>query len=343
MKSKSLGERLQDLLVRTWWLPRRNWLAWCLWPASLLYDVLRRAVRRQATPWHAPCPVVVVGNLVIGGAGKTPTVIALVQGLRAQGYTPGVVSRGYGRRLAGVRHVEDASRSTEVGDEPLLIQRATLAPVVVGERRVDAAQALLQAHPDVDVLVSDDGLQHAALASDLELWVFDERGAGNGMLLPAGPLRQPLPATVPAHALVLYNAIEPTTRLPGPCAIRTLAGALDWHAWRAGGAMQPETLRALQGRRVAAVAGIGAPARFFAMLREAGLTIDEYPLADHARFDTAPWPVAATDVVCTEKDAVKLDPKLIGKTPVWVVGLDFRLPVHLLDAVRARIAPPIRS
>ena len=341
--ARSPGARLTSLLTNTWWAPRRNLLARCLTPLAWLYDALRRVALTRAgagRPWQAPCPVIVVGNLIVGGAGKSPTVIALVRELRALGYMPGVVSRGYRRRTPGVRQVDADSAVSQVGDEPLMIRRATAAPVVVGERRVDAARALLQAYPQVDVLVSDDGLQHAALARDVELWVFDERGVGNGALLPAGPLRQPLPAAVPPNALVLYNAAQPSTPLPGSLATRGLAGALAWPEWRTGAAMRSATLQALRGRRIVAIAGIAAPARFFAMLRGAGLDIEELPLADHATYERAPWPPLAAEVICTEKDAVKLDARMIGATRVWVVGLDFRLPPELLAAVRQRIGPP---
>jgi biopolymer transport protein ExbD len=200
----------------------------------------RLAYRRGWRLAHAaPVPVVVVGNLVAGGAGKTPTVIALVQAMRAAGRHPGVVSRGFGRHGEATLAVAADSAATAVGDEPLLIRRRSGAPVWVGRRRIDAARALCAAHPEVDVLVADDGLQHLALARQAEIIVFDERGAGNGRLLPAGPLREPLPAAVPPRACVLYNAPAATTALPGALARRRLAGVLPLAAWRAGAAIRP--------------------------------------------------------------------------------------------------------
>ena len=335
------GGRWRDALWRSWWAPGPTGLSVLLAPLSWLYGALARLQRaRTAAPWRAPCPVVVVGNLIVGGAGKTPTVIALVRALREAGYQPGVVSRGYGRRTQGVTAVTAERRSAEVGDEPLLIHRATGAPVMVGERRVDAARALLAAHPDVDLLIADDGLQHAALARDVELWVFDDRGAGNGALLPAGPLRQPLPTQVPPNALVLYNAAAPSTPLPGALLQRRLAGAVALAQWQAGAPMQPDALRALVGRPVLAVAGIAAPQRFFDMLTEAGLSITPMPLPDHAALDPLPWPPDTADLVCTEKDAIKIDPSRCGSTRVWVVGLDLALPAALLADLRQRLAPP---
>lgn len=336
-------------LARQWWqapvspgrpvpsgLPQQ-----LLAPLAALYGALSlRRGRAVAPAWRAPCPVIVVGNLVVGGAGKTPTVIALVKAMRDAGYRPGVISRGYGRRTRGVQTVAAGRPALEVGDEPWLIARATGAPVVVGEQRVAAAQVLLQAQPEVDLLIADDGLQHHALPRDAEVWVFDERGVGNGRLLPAGPLRQPLPATLPPRAFVLYNAPRPSTPLPGALAQRALAGAVGLADWQRGAPMQPTALDALAGRPLLALAGIAAPERFFGMLRERGLAIQALPLPDHARLDTLPWPPGTPDVLCTEKDAAKLVQLDSGSTRVWVVGLDFRLPADFVAALRRCIAPP---
>jgi tetraacyldisaccharide 4'-kinase len=325
---------LERWLVARWYRPTVAPSLWPLWPLAGVYRLLAGlAALPWRRPWRAACPVVVVGNLVAGGAGKTPTVIALVQALQAQGRRPGVVSRGHGRRTRGTRLIAPADAASAVGDEPWLIARRTGAPVAVGERRVDAARALLQAHPELDILVADDGLQHPALARDLELWVFDERGAGNGAPLPVGPLRQPLPARVPAAARVLYNAPAPSTPLPGALARRALAGAVALADWHAGAAMDPAALTALRGRPLLAVAGIAAPQRFFGMLAEAGLEVRPLPLPDHAAYDTLPWPPGTSELVCTEKDAAKLDPLRCAGVRVWVVGLDFRLPPEVTSAL----------
>jgi tetraacyldisaccharide 4'-kinase len=321
---------LERWLVQRWYGPSVPPL---LWPLAGLYRLLaalaalpwRLGWRR---PWRAPCPVIVVGNLVVGGAGKTPTVIALVQALQARGRRPGVVSRGHGRSTRGTRVLAAGDAASAVGDEPWLIARRTGVPVAVGQSRVSAAQALGKFA--IDCIVSDDGLQHHALARDLEIWVFDERGVGNGAPLPAGPLRQPLPERVPARAKVLYNAAAPSTPLPGALAERALAGAVPLAEWHRGAPMDPAALTLLRGQRLPAVAGIAAPERFFSMLRAAGLAIEPLPQPDHARFDTLPWPAGTPAVLCTEKDAAKLDPERCGGTAVWVVGLDFRLPPELL-------------
>lgn len=320
---------LERWLVARWYGPSVPVL---LLPLAWLYRGLSAldALRR---PWRAPCPVVVVGNLVAGGAGKTPSVIALVQALQARGRRPGVVSRGFGRQTRGTRLLAPGDAAPAVGDEPWLIARRTGAPVAVGHSRVDAARALLQAHPQIDILVADDGLQHHALARDLEVWVFDERGVGNGALIPAGPLRQRLPAQLPPQARVLYNAAAPSTPLPGVMARRALAGAVALADWHRGAAMDPAALAALRGREVTAIAGIAAPERFFGMLRSAGLTIRPCPLPDHAPFEALPWPDGTAEVVCTEKDAAKLDPLRCAGMAVWVVGLDFQLPPELIAAL----------
>lgn len=293
-------------------------------------------------PWRAPCPVVVVGNLVAGGAGKTPTVIALVEALRAAGRQPGVVSRGHGRRTTGVQVADGTQDAGMLGDEPWLIRRRTGVPLAVGERRVEAAAALLRAHPTVDVIVADDGLQHRALARDAELWVFDERGAGNGALIPAGPLRQRLPGRLPDGAFVVYNADAPTTSLPGPLAERALSGAVALADWHAGAPMDPALLRDLAARSAAgapmlAAAGIAAPQRFFGMLAATGIRCATLPLPDHADLSQPPWPPSTADLLCTEKDAAKLDPAHPGAARAWVVGLDFRLPAALVAALLERL------
>lgn len=314
------------LLQRHWWRTHPSAFARALQPLSWLYLGAAR-LHRAWWHWHGapalPVPVIVVGNLIVGGAGKTPTVVALVHWLRAHGWTPGVVSRGYGRRDGAPREVDAAATARDVGDEPLLVARHSGAPVFVARDRVAAVRRLLRAHPRVDVVVADDGLQHPRLRRDLAIVVFDERGAGNGLPLPAGPLREPLSIAVPPHTLVLYNAAAPTTRWPGALARRALAGAVELEAWRRGEPATPAALAALRGAPVLAAAGIAAPERFFAMLEAQGLTIERLPLPDHHDYATLPWPPDAPRVVVTEKDAVKLDARRLGATRVWVARLDF--------------------
>lgn len=315
-------------LTARWRQPRPGLFARTMQPLSWLYGVLAAAHRalydhRWMRRVAAPRPTIVVGNLVVGGAGKTPTVIALVHWLRSQGRQPGVISRGYGRRGAGLAMVGRDSGATEVGDEPLLIHLRTGAPVAVGAERAAAAALLCHHHPQVDVIVCDDGLQHHALARDIEVLVFDDGGAGNGLLLPAGPLRQPLPAVVDAHRLVLYSGGRASTALPGFVGARRLAGMLPLRQWWADPNAAPRPLADLRGRAVLAVAGLARPESFFEMLDAQGLTVRRLPLPDHCGFEPLPWPTDEADVVVTEKDAVKIRPGCTGTTRVWVATLDF--------------------
>ena len=325
-------------LERAWWRPRPCLLSWLLWPLSLCYRALAALHRLASTPQRIGRPVIVVGNLVVGGAGKTPTTIALVQLLRQRGWTPGVVSRGYGRAGDGLVEVGAHSEAAEVGDEPLLIHRRARVPVVVGRDRVAAAQWLCRTHPQIDVVVSDDGLQHHRLARDLQIVVFDERGVGNGLCLPAGPLREPLPAELPPHSLLLYNTAVASTPLPGSHATRRLAGVLPLAEWRQG-LPAADGWHLLRGHRVRAVAGIAAPERFFAMLRAQGLELDAQALPDHDPLTTLPWPDdPALDVLLTEKDAVKLREGSTSKARVWVAPLDFE-PDAAFAAAIERLLP----
>lgn len=337
MAANGAAARLEALLARHWWRPGLTPLTALLLPLSWLYGGLAALARRRAVPRRAPRPLVVVGNLVAGGAGKTPTVIALVRALQRAGRRPGVVSRGHGRRGDGVLAVEAGDDPALCGDEPLLVRRRAGVPVFVGRDRVAAAAALCAAHPEVDLIVADDGLQHHALSRDAELVVFDERGVGNGRLLPAGPLREALPATWPARRTVLYNAAVPSTPVPGALATRRLGAAVPLSDWQAGRSEGARPLSQLRGRPLVAAAGIAAPERFFGMLEAEGLTLERLPLPDHHRFDTLPWPAGTPDVVVTEKDAVKLDAAHVGATRVWVVALDFALPDEIVAGLLSRL------
>ncbi|CAN5321443.1 hypothetical protein BH11PSE9_BH11PSE9_20010 [soil metagenome] len=232
--SPTSGQDASARLQQAW--RGRGPLACALLPLAALYGAvtaLRRTLYRIG--WlrstRLPVPVIVVGNLLAGGAGKTPTVMALVAMLRRHGYTPGIVSRGYGRSGDAFVDVTPQTPATQAGDEPLLLRLRTGAPVVVGRDRAGAGRKLLRLHPKVDIIVSDDGLQHLALARDAQVLVFDERGAGNGWLLPAGPMREAMPAEVPPRSVVLYNAASQTTRLKGTLAQRSLAGAVGLRDW----------------------------------------------------------------------------------------------------------------
>ncbi|WP_395685113.1 tetraacyldisaccharide 4'-kinase [Caenimonas koreensis] len=286
------------------WL-RRGALAIALLPLSWLFGAIT-ALRRLAfrNGWRSSSrvavPVIVVGNVIAGGSGKTPVVMAIVEHLKARGIDCGVVSRGYGRRTSDCRQVLPTSKAADVGDEPLLVAQACAVPVYVAPRRADAAHALLAAYPSTRAIVCDDGLQHYALARDIEVCVFDDRGIGNGWLLPAGPLRESWPRTCD---LVLRTSAAPG--MDGHIVHRALAGfAIDSNGVRT-------PLAQLQGKPVIAVAAIARPDAFFSMLRQHGLTLaNTIALPDHAAFDNMhAWLAADATLLCTQKDAVKLWPQ----------------------------------
>lgn len=297
-----------------------------LWPLSLLYGGLVGLHRRMFEWGWRPrqrlsVPVIVIGNLVAGGAGKTPAVMAVTALLKRHAWRPGIVSRGYGRGESAARLLDAQMSPQEAGDEPLLLRRRLAVPVAVGASRHGAGELLLREHPQVNVIIADDGLQHRGLHRDIEVIVFDERGIGNGWLLPAGPLREPMPDRAPLDALVIYNADRETTSWPGWMGTRSLQGAVALDAWWHGA--QATSFDAVQGIDLLAVAGTARPERFFNALRSAGLRIRAMAMPDHHDYHTLPWPAGTADVIVTEKDAIKLRPEHMGSTRVWVAPLDF--------------------
>lgn len=348
-------------LTRQWM--RRGWAACLLWPLhALMTQLVRR--RRQAyqdgrrASHDLGVPVLVVGNRVVGGAGKTPTVLAVLAHLRQQGWQPGVLSRGYGRVKADATHpvILDASSAGAldaggVGDECWLIWRRARVPMGIAADRVAAGRALRAAHPEIDILVCDDGLQHWALQRQIEIVVFDERGVGNGWLLPAGLLREPVDAPPGPGCrqppLVLYNASRPTTALPGHLVHKGLRPLQAWQDWALGQPLPaqvaiPGALQASGPDHVVAIAGIAQPGRFFQALEHLGLRFTPRPLPDHAPLRPLPWPESARHVVMTEKDAVKLDADVLLRerpaTQAWVAALDFQPEPAFWQALDERLA-----
>ena len=281
---------------------------WWLTPLSALYNVASRLRHfAYAKHWRRSItltrPVIVIGNLSAGGTGKTPLVCWLAVRLSELGFRPGVVTRGYGASAPGVRLVQACDDPNTVGDEAILLGRRARVPIAIGRDRPAAAQLLINA--GCDVIVSDDGLQHHALARDCEIIVVDgERRFGNGRLLPAGPLRE-LPGRLQGADAVVVNG--------GPAVIgdhASLAGALrmrvagtDAIALKVGTA---KPLSQFAGQSVHAVAAIGNPQRFFQMLQSLGIHVIAHPLPDHARLQMGD--ISFGDdlaVLMTEKDAVK--------------------------------------
>ncbi|MFP4154952.1 MAG: tetraacyldisaccharide 4'-kinase [Halothiobacillaceae bacterium] len=346
-----------------WWTDSAGprWLAWALRPAgALVCSLARRRLNRAAQGigvQRLPVPVVVIGNLTAGGAGKSPLVMALVERLVAAGHAPGVIARGYGvrwRRDASPRLVTSSTSARDCGDEPLMIARRTGAPVCVHPDRVRAAEALLAAHAAVDVIVSDDGLQHHALGRDFEVVVIDRlRGFGNGRCLPAGPMRESPDRLALVDAVVMNTPVRGELPPPDPRVQRHLA------ARRSGlGHMQliprgfvhvgtgaPLAVDRLPGRTVHAVAGIADPQRFFRMLDQLGLNVVPHPLDDHA---AAPAHLLraldkpGTLVVMTEKDAVKWPP-VSPNQPHYYLKIDTHLDGDWIDILLARLADSRRQ
>jgi len=277
----------------------RHPLRWALYPLSLVYCMvvaLRRAYLIYLKQEHAPVPLIVVGNLTVGGVGKTPLVIAIAEHFTKRGLRVGIVSRGYGAKIKKYPHeVRLDNTAREVGDEPLLLAKKTRVPVVIAPKRMDAVNYLVKQH-QVELIISDDGLQHYKMGRSIEIAVIDgKRGLGNRLCLPAGPLRE-RPKRLRHTDFIVVNGED----WPGTYRFDLTPGAvmhlksgnkapLDWH--KAG--------------HVAAVAGIGHPERFFDTLRELDITHKPYVFPDHHRFVAADLDMPERVCVMTEKDAVK--------------------------------------
>lgn len=304
---------MNDRLLKLWYGESPG--AVVLQPLSWLYGAAvsarRMAYERGWARSHAVGrPVIVVGNLTVGGTGKTPLTIWLANQLRQRGFDVGLVSRGYGREESGLREVTADSPWQEVGDEPVILHRRTGCPILVGADRVAAAKAL--ADRGAQVILADDGLQHLRMKRDCEIVVVDgSRGFGNCRVLPAGPLRENRSRARVADALVMNGGTdgEPVRGVPpelasGALRMRLLPGGARQVA--GSGEAPPQPLEAFRGRPVHAVAGIGNPQRFFADLRARGLEIFEHPFPDHHAFSAADLDFGdGLAVLMTEKDAVK--------------------------------------
>ena len=305
-----------------------------LQPLSRLFGRIAaaRARRLRAAASPLPVPVVVVGNISVGGTGKTPFVIWLVDQLKRDGWRPGVVSRGYGGKAPHYPlPVTVETDPSQCGDEPLLMARRLGVPMMVDPDRRRAAQALLEAHA-VDLIVADDGLQHYRLSRNFEICVVDgRRGLGNGWLLPAGPLREP-PSRLDSVDLVVVNGEGWIS--PAPTASLTMRLALD-DAWPLAGG-PPMPLFRWRGKTVHAVAGIGHPQRFFDALTAEGIDVIPHPFPDHHCFCTTD--LAFDDdlaVLMTEKDAVKC--LAFAPATCWAVPARAQIDAVAADHVRKSI------
>jgi tetraacyldisaccharide 4'-kinase len=318
----------------------RGWRAWALYDLSIVYRCFF-AARNALYAWGVlkqqklPVPVVVVGSIFVGGTGKTPLTVWLIEQLRARGYTPGVVSRGYGRTSRGVHQVLQDSTPDFAGDEPLLIARASGAPVYVGNDRVAAARALLAAHPQVNLIIGDDGLQHVRLARDFEIAIIDSRGYGNGFALPAGPLRE-MPARLAKANVIISRDAPPLPELS--CAL-PMRLAIDYLQHTASGETVSPQAFAARHDHVLLAAGIGNPQNFFAALAQAGITGTTLPLPDHFDFAQDPFPAdPQLAIVITQKDVLKT--AHLNDTRLWVAHAATTVDYALIDQIVGKIGGP---
>ena len=284
------------------------------------------ALRTRSKPafTRLPVPVIVVGNFTAGGTGKTPLVIAIAQELAAHGFHPGIVSRGYGRKSSRPVRIETNTPVHESGDEPRLIFERTGLPVFVDADRVAAAKGAIAA--GCDLIIADDGLQHYRLPRDIEIEVVDgERGYGNGLLLPAGPLRE-----IPRRCD--FRVVNGDGKIaPGDVSMRLQLG----DAVALGAPAQRRSLSSFRGQPVRAVAGIGNPQRFFAALERAGLTVTRRAFPDHHVFRREDFPSGQGAFLMTEKDAVKC--RGLGLENAWVVPVQAELPAEFFTDLLSRL------
>ena len=325
-----------------------------LLPVSLLFRLLvavRRALYRSGilSGEKLPVPVIVVGNITVGGSGKTPLTLWLAQQLIEEGWHPGIISRGFtkgtqstakqasrridsgGANTAAPQAVHAASNPDEVGDEAVLMAQRGLCPVWVGRDRPATGRELLRAHPECDILLSDDGLQHYRLRRDAEIAVVDGvRRFGNGCLLPAGPLRE-----APSR----LNEVDAVVVNGGVAAGNEYRMQLDGSAFR--NLLNPDTIKRasdFHGMKLHAIAGIGHPQRFFAHLNNLGLTAQPHSFPDHHRYVSSDLAYADADaILMTEKDAVKCTAFATEKC--WVLRVDAQLDPALIHHIQERIAP----
>lgn len=314
---------------------RSGWQVFLLTPVAWLFRLLtflRRTAYRLGLlkTHHLPVPVIVVGNIAVGGSGKTPVVMWLVEVLRQAGWHPGVISRGYGGTVQAVAEVDLSADDpcSQFGDEPVLMAQRLGCPVFVGKNRPEAGKSMLVGHFQCDLLISDDGLQHYALGRTIELVVVDEKVLGNRALLPAGPLRESVTRLKQADFCLLHG--EVSRRLQAELPLRrsfpmTLKGE---DVWRLGAEDEHRPIDSWHGQTVHGVAGIGRPQRFFATLRQHGLHVIEHPFPDHHQF--CPQDLQFGDdlpVLMTEKDAVKCRDFALPNG--WVLPVTAEIPGEL--------------
>ena len=307
-----------------------------LLPVSLLFRALaalRRALYRSGilNSHELPVPVIVVGNISVGGTGKTPLTLALVQQLVDRGWQPLIVSRGYGGGAQQPQRVDANSDARQVGDEPLLMARRKLCPVWIGKDRAAAAQAALQAHPQCDIVLCDDGLQHYRLQRDMEIAIVDgDRGSGNGFMPPAGPLREPVARLQTVDAVVVNGGSTPA----GQYAMR-LSGETFHNLLDPGKTVAASHFHALSNH---AVAGIGHPQRYFRHLQTLGIPFTPHAFPDHHPYSADDLAFTGCDaILLTEKDAVKC--ASFADERYWALHVDAQIDPALIEHILRKVAP----
>lgn len=310
-----------------------------LFPVSLIFRALaalRRFLYRSRilASVKMPVPVVIVGNISVGGTGKTPLTLWLAQQLIENGWHPGIVSRGYTGNKVRQKTPHEVSfddAAEKVGDEPLLMAQRALCPVWIGHDRPAAALAMLQAHPECDIILSDDGLQHYRLQRNAEIIVIDgARRFGNGLLLPAGPLREPVSRLHQADAVVINGGQAGDGEFS-----MSLSGALFYNLLNPGAV---STAGEFAGQRLHAIAGIGHPQRFFAHLEHLGLTAQQHAFPDHHHYTVTDLAFDDADaILMTEKDAVKC--AAFANEKCWVLRVDAQVSPVLAQLIIEKVTP----
>lgn len=277
-------------------------------------------------------PVIVVGNITVGGSGKTPLVLWLAEKLRGLGWQPGIISRGYGGENRAQIEVMPDSDPLVVGDEPVLLARRSACPVWVGRNRAEAARSLLKVYPACNLIISDDGLQHYRLARDVEIVVVDgERRFGNGFLLPAGPLREAVTRLASVDAVVVNGGSGEVPDNAKAGFVMSLAGSEFYNLADPVKRANPQDF---VGQTLHAIAGIGNPLRFFDHLRSLGLVVSEHPLPDHHVFKPADLDFPG-QMLMTEKDGVKC--AKFARENFWVLVVDAKVGEDLAKLVAEKV------
>lgn len=341
MPSYIKNNSARNMKIHNWiqqqWTQHTPWhlvllpLSWCF--GGLV--AIRRWLyaRNLLKSYQLPVPVIVIGNINVGGAGKTPLVIWLVQQLKAAGFKPGVISRGYGAEIPSPVNVTAESDPASLGDEPVLIAQRALCPVAVFSDRVAAARELLLHHPECDVIISDDGLQHYRMQRQIEVVVFDAvQKFGNRALLPAGPLRETLSRLKTVDAIVCNGDPVLCGEFANAIHMQLIAGSF-YNLADSNRAVDAAYLKPL---KLLAIAGIGHPQRFFDQLKALGLTFETRTYKDHHVYHAQDFEnIAADAVVMTEKDAVKC--KAFAQPNLWVLPVEAELENRLMPIILAKL------